>query len=135
MIMRSLRTCTALRYCVFWKKPFSLAGFVVSKYAILYKCWDSNSWYKFIDIRIYKSTEDHAVAVIQTKNDHIRLHLVIMKIKNNFFVWNGKLETDQQRSGWCLCELFEVCSFFSIWVFFQVHSRLTGQQGKGKLSM
>ena len=42
--------------------------------------------YKFIDASIYKVAEDHSVAVRQTKNDRIWLYLVIMKMKNNFFI-------------------------------------------------
>ena len=37
----------------------------------LYKYWDSIGWCKFMDVSIYKITEEHSVAVTQTKNDHI----------------------------------------------------------------
>ena len=37
----------------------------------LYEYWDSNGWWKFIDISIYKILEDRSVAASQTKNVHM----------------------------------------------------------------
>ena len=34
----------------------------------LYEYWESNDWCKFIDVNIYKITEDHPVAVNHLKN-------------------------------------------------------------------
>ena len=39
-----------------------------------------------MDISIYKIAEDHSVTVNQTKNEHIQLYLVIMKVEKNFFM-------------------------------------------------
>ena len=39
----------------------------------------------FMDMTIYKITEDHSVAVSQTKNDHIQVYLVVMKVKKKLF--------------------------------------------------
>ena len=58
------------------------------KYAT-YEYWDSNGWCKFTDTSTYKITGDHSVAVTQTKNDDLSLYLALMKMKRNFFIWNG----------------------------------------------
>ena len=79
MIMRLLNTGTALCYCVFWKKLLLLACFVVE-----YR--DSNGCCQLIDISIYKITEGRSLAISQTKNDHIELYLVIMKVKKKFYI-------------------------------------------------
>ena len=43
---------------------------------------DSNGWYKFIDVSVYKVTDDHSVAVNLGKNE---LYLKIMKVKEELF--------------------------------------------------
>ena len=67
------RSAPALRYAiVFFEK--NLCYWIVLllvNMRYLYEYGDSNAWCKFIDINVYKITEDHSVAANQTKNDHI----------------------------------------------------------------
>ena len=55
-----------------------------------------------MDVSIYKITEDHPVALSQTKNEHIQLYLVIMKVKKKSFLdeivnsgYNNKGQVDK----------------------------------------
>ena len=53
-------------------------------------------------------------------------------IKNYAFVMGFKTKINTWISKHCSCKIRKKIVFFSIWVFFHVHSRFTGQQGKGE---
>ena len=107
-ILRSLNTCTALCYA-FLKKDFCYQIVLLQvNMRYLYEYQDSNGQCKFIDISISKITEDHSVAASQTKNAHIQLYLVIVKVKKNFLyeiVHCGQINKDQV-DGFVQCTKF-----------------------------
>ena len=105
MIMTLLSTCTAL--CYFFEKSFYKLVFLLLNMQSLYEYWDSNGWCKFVDLSIYKITQNHAAAV--------RPFIIICS--------SSKWQQESKRWGavviWLFSEvLFHLISFAYWWIKF-----------------
>ena len=74
------------------------------------------------------------------RTSYTRHYLPLVETKDYYFMINGRIFFDQPVK----CNLITYDNirklatdffFFSIWVFFHEHSRYTGQQGKGEVSI
>ena len=89
-IMRSLSACTALCYCVFWKKLLLLACVVVSKYAVFiwilgFQCLMQVYWYKYLqDYRNWRKPFSTWKSIEEWQ--HIALHSWNESEKRTFYM-------------------------------------------------